>query len=125
MLAKKYDLPIIFLCNSVIDLTISDENFIICNINKLNQDYYIIKIPSKYSRKKEQNYKLFFNKTSIKFNIDTDLLNSPNYKLFSKIKKQLKLFINPLEKYINNYDLSNITKTKYKKKQTIKIEIKA
>ena len=124
MLAKEYDLPIIFLCNSAIDLTITDENFIICNINKLNQEYYIIKIPSKYSRKKEHNYKLFFNKTSIKFNIDNDLMNSSNYKLYSKLKKQLKLFINPLEYYITNYDLSKITKTKYKKKQANKLELK-
>jgi hypothetical protein len=124
MLAKEYDLPIIFLCNSAIDLTITGENYIICNLNKLNQDYYFIKVPSKYSRKKEHNYKLLFNKQSIKINIDNDLLDTTNYKLYSKIKKELKLFINPLEKYIMDYDLSKLTNTKYKIRQVKNIEIK-
>ena len=114
MLAKEYNLPIIFLCNSAVDLTITDENYILCNLNKLNQEYYFIKVPSKYSRKKEHNYKLLFNRQSIKINIDNDLLDSSSYKLYSKIKKELKLFINPLEKYITEYDLSKITATKYK-----------
>jgi hypothetical protein len=124
MLAKEYNLPIIFLCNSAIDLTITDENYIICNINKLNQEYYFFKVPSKYSRKKEHNYKLLFTKQSIKINIENDLLDTPNYKLYSKLKKELKLFINPLENYITNYDLSKLTNTKYKVRQVKKVEIK-
>jgi hypothetical protein len=60
MLAKEYNLPIILLCNSSIDLTITDENYIICNINTLNQEYYFFKVPSKYSRKKEHNYNVDF-----------------------------------------------------------------
>ena len=124
MLAKEYNLPIIFLCNSAIDLTITDENYIICNINKLNQEYYFFKVPSKYSRKKEHNYKLLFNKQSIKINIENDLLDTPSYKLYSKLKKELKLFINPLENYITNFDLSKLTNTKYKLRQVKKVEIK-
>ena len=124
MLAKEYNLPIIFLCNSAIDLTITDENYIICNINKLNQEYYFFKVPSKYSRKKEHNYKLLFTKQSIKINIENDLLDTPNYKLYSKLKKELKFFINPLENYITNFDLSKLTNTKYKVRQVKKVEIK-
>ena len=124
MLAKEYNLPIIFLCNSAIDLTITDENYIICNINKLNQEYYFFKVPSKYSRKKEHNYKLLFNKQSIRINIENDLLDTPSYKLYSKLKKELKLFINPLENYITNFDLSKLTNTKYKLRQVKNIEIK-
>ena len=124
MLAKEYNLPIIFLCNSAIDLTITDENYIICNINKLNQNYYFFKVPSKYSRKKEHNYKLLFNKQSILINIENDLLDTPSYKLYSKLKKELKLFINPLENYITNFDLSKLTNTKYKLRQAKKVEIK-
>ena len=124
MLAKEYNLPIIFLCNSAIDLTITDENYIICNTNKLNQEYYFIKVPSKYSRKKEHNYKLLFNKQSILINIENDLLDTSSYKLYSKLKKELKLFINPLENYITNFDLSKLTNTKYKLRQVKNIEIK-
>ena len=124
MLAKEYNLPIIFLCNSSIDLSITDNNYIICNINKLNQDYYFIKVPSKYSRKKEHNYKLLFTKHSIQINIETDLLDSTNHKLFSDLKRELKLFINPLENYITNYDLTKITNSKYKVRQVKKVEIK-
>ena len=124
MLAKEYNLPIIFLCNSAIDLTITDENYIICNINKLNQEYYFFKVPSKYSRKKEHNYKLLFNKQSIKINIENDLLDTPSYKLYSKLKKELKFFINPLENYITNFDLSKLTNTKYKVRQVKNIEVK-
>jgi len=124
MLAKEYNLPIIFLCNSAIDLTITDENYIICNTNKLNQEYYFFKVPSKYSRKKEHNYKLLFTKQSIKINIENDLLDTPNYKLYSKLKKELKFFINPLENYITNFDLSKLTNTKYKVRQVKKVEMK-
>ena len=124
MLAKEYNLPIILLCNSAIDLTITDENYIICNINKLNQEYYFFKVPSKYSRKKEHNYKLLFNKQSIRINIENDLLDTPSYKLYSKLKKELKLFINPLENYITNFDLSKLTNTKYKLRQAKKVEMK-
>jgi hypothetical protein len=124
MLAKEYNLPIIFLCNSAIDLTITDENYIICNINKLNQEYYFFKVPSKYSRKKEHNYKLLFNKQSIKINIENDLLDTPSYKLYSKLKKDIKFFINPIENYITNFDLSKLTNTKYKVRQVKKVEIK-
>jgi hypothetical protein len=124
MLAKEYNLPIILLCNSSIDLTITDENYIICNINTLNQEYYFFKVPSKYSRKKEHNYNLLYNKQSIKFNIENDLLDTPNFKLYSNIKKDLKVFENKIEKYITNFNLSKLTNTKYKIRQVKNIEIK-
>jgi hypothetical protein len=124
MLAKEYNLPIILLCNSSIDLTITDENYIICNINTLNQEYYFFKVPSKYSRKKEHNYNLLYNKQSIKINIENDLLDTHNFKLYSNIKKDLKVFENKIEKYITNFNLSKLTNTKYKIRQVKNIEIK-
>ena len=124
MLAKEYNLPVILLCNSSIDLTITDENYIICNINTLNQEYYFFKVPSKYSRKKEHNYNLLFNKQSIKINIENDLLDTSTYKLYSNLKKELKLFINPIENYITNFDISKITNSKYKIRQPKKFDMK-
>ena len=65
LLAKEYNLPIILICNTTIDLSITEENYIICNLNRINNNYYFIKIPSKYSRKKIHNYKLIYNKKSL------------------------------------------------------------
>ena len=124
LLAKEYNLPIILICNTTIDLSITEENYIICNLNRINNNYYFIKIPSKYSRKKIHNYKLIYNKKSFKFDINNDILDSSSYKLYSKLLNEIKLFINPLEKYINDFDLTTATKSKYIKKLPKKFEIK-
>ena len=81
-----------------------------------NKQVYLTTI-FKHNNLKNQNEVTCCTKSTpinLKINIDNDLLDSSSYKLYSKIKKELKLFINPLEKYITEYDLSKITATKYK-----------
>ena len=117
LLSKEYDLPIILLCNTIIDLSITDENFIILNVNKKNDDYYFLKVPSKYSREKIQNYKLLHFKDSLIVNLNNDVINSKNYSLATKILSNLKLYIDILNEYIIKYDYKKATKSKYVKIQ--------
>ena len=119
LLSKEYDLPIIFLCNTAIDIAITNSTeikYIICNINKINDDYYFLKVPSVYSRDKKHNYKLLFTSQSFIFNINTDLQDSQSYKLYSNLKKQLQFYTDVLYDYINNYNIIKATNTVYKQK---------
>ena len=120
LLSKEYDLPIIFLCNTVIDISITNSTeikYIICNINKINDDYYFLKVPSVYSRDKKHNYKLMFNSESFIFNINTDLQDSQSYKLYSNLKKHLQFYTDVLGDFINNYNIIKATNTVYKQKK--------
>ena len=120
LLSKEYDLPIIFLCNTAIDISITNSTeikYIICNINKINDDYYFLKVPSVYSRDKKHNYKLMFNSQSFIFNINTDLQDSQSYKLYSNLKKHLQLYSDVLDDFINNYNIIKATNTVYKQKK--------
>ena len=119
LLSKEYDLPIIFLCNTAIDIAITNSTeikYIICNINKINDDYYFLKVPSVYSRDKKHNYKLMFTSQSFIFNINTDLQDSQSYKLYSNLKKHLQFYTDVLDDYINNYNIIKATNTIYKQK---------
>jgi hypothetical protein len=120
LLSKEYDLPIIFLCNTAIDISITNSTeikYIICNINKINDDYYFLKVPSVYSRDKKHNYKLMFNNQSFIFNINTDLQDSQSYKLYSNLKKHLQFYTDVLGDFINNYNIIKATNTVYKQKK--------
>ena len=85
LLAKEYDLPIILLCNTIIDLTITTEKFILFNLSR-NNKYFFIKNRIIYDLKILHNYKLIINASSVEFNIDEDLQDTSEYALFSKIK---------------------------------------
>ena len=129
LLSKEYDLPIILLCNTIIDLTITKEKFIIFNLNRLNNNYFFIKNRSLYDRKKLHNYKLIINASSVDFNIDEDLLDTSEYKLYSEIKNSIANYRDILGDYINNYSLNEkkqIAKlnTKLKKEKEAKPEVK-
>jgi hypothetical protein len=120
LLSKEYDLPIIFLCNTAIDISITNSTeikYIVCNINKINDDYYFLKVPSVYSRDKKHNYKLMFNSQSFIFNINTDLQDSQSYKLYSNLKKHLQFYTDVLREFINNYNIIKATNTVYKQKK--------
>jgi hypothetical protein len=124
LLAKEYDLPIILLCNTIIDLTITKEKYIIFNQSR-NSNYFFIKNRSLYDRKKIHNYKLIINASAVDFNIDEDLLDTPEYKLYSEIKNSITNYQDVLGDYINNYSVNEkklIAKlnTKLKKEQKIK-----
>jgi hypothetical protein len=115
LLSKEFDLPIVLLCNTIIDINITFENFIICNLNKTNNNYYFIKVSSIYSRDKVPNNKLLYLKESILINIDDHIVDTQKHDLQTKLIKNLKLYNNVLEKYIVNYDLEKVTKSKYVK----------
>ena len=124
LLAKEYDLPIILLCNTIIDLTITKEKYIIFNLSR-NSNYFFIKNRSLYDRKKIHNYKLIINASAVDFNIDEDLLDTPEYKLYSDIKNSITNYQDVLGDYINNYSVNEkklIAKlnTKLKKEKKVK-----
>jgi hypothetical protein len=104
LLSKEYNLPIILLCNTIIDKTITSENYIVFNLNRLNKDYFFIKNRSLYDRKKIHNYKLIINSSSVVFNIDTDLQYTPD-DLQSKLQNTIENFEDVLGNYINNYSV--------------------
>ena len=91
IISKKFDLPIILLCNSVINNVISKEKYIMLNKNPENNLYYFIKIPSQYL-KGQKNYKLLHFENSIMIDIDKDLNNSAEYEFENKILERVKNF---------------------------------
>jgi hypothetical protein len=124
LLSKYYDLPIILLCNTIIDLTITKEKYIVFNISR-NNKYFFIKNRSVYDRNKFHNYKLIINASSVDFNIDEDLLDMPDYKLASKIKDSVNNYEDILGKYINDYSVNKkklIAKLNAKQKKQNKLE---
>jgi Mg-chelatase subunit ChlI len=119
LLSREYDLPIILLCNTIIDRTITNENYIIFNKNRLNNNYFFLKNRSLYDRKKIHNYKLIINASSVVFNIDTDLQYTPD-ELQIKLQNTIENFKDVLGEYIDNYSITDkkqITKLKQKLKK--------
>ena len=121
LLSKEYELPIILLCNTIIDITITNEKFIIFNLSK-NKKYFFLKTPSLYDRNKLHNYKLIINASSVVFDIDKDLKYHPEDDLQSKLQNEIANanFKDVLGNYISNYGLNTkeqIAKDKKAKKQ--------
>jgi len=117
LLSKEYDLPIILLCNTIIDRTITNENFIVFNVNRLDNNYFFIKNRTLYDRKKIHNYKLIINSSLVVFNIDEDLQYSSG-DLQSKLQDEINNFKDVLGSYINNYNLSDKKQpTKFKEEK--------
>ena len=121
LISIKYDLPIILLCNTEIDKTITEEKFIIFNLSR-NKNYFFIKHRSLYDRKKLHNHKLLININAsvVTFNIDGDIIDSADYKLLTKIEYAINNYVDILGNYIANYDLDKKliklpTKSKKKK----------
>ena len=106
LLSKEYDLPIILLCNTIIDRTITNENFIVFNVNRLDNNYFFIKNRTLYDRKKIHNYKLIINASSVVFNIDDDLQYSSG-DLQGKLQDEINNFKDVLGSYIDNYGLGD------------------
>jgi flagellar biosynthesis GTPase FlhF len=124
LLSKYYDLPIILLCNTIIDLTITKEKYIVFNLSR-NNKYFFIKNRSVYDRNKFHNYKLIINASSVDFNIDKDLLDTSDYKLASKIKDSVNNYEDILGNYINDYSVNKkklIAKLNAKQKKQNKLE---
>jgi len=89
LMAKKYNLPIILMCNTVINLSINDKTFIILNKNTQNNNYYSIKIPSKYI-KTQKNYKLLHFSNSTTIDITKNTIDNDKIQLNTEILLQLE-----------------------------------
>jgi hypothetical protein len=106
LISKEYDLPIILLCNTIIDRTITEEHYIIFNINRLSNNYFFIKNRTLYDRKKVHNYKLIINASDVIFNIDDDLQDSSE-DLQNKLQNDIANFKDVLGNYIDNYVIND------------------
>ncbi len=109
LLSIEYNLPVILICNTNIDLTINkkDDYFLICNKNEKNNNYYFIKIASSYTRNNIHNKLLFF-KESLLINVENDIVDKPNKlfknnKLYTSIKNELARPEIILTNFIVNY----------------------
>ena len=110
LLAKKYDLPIILISTSPININIKLEPYIILNKNKNNNNYYFIKLPSEHIRGlNKKNYKLlYFEKSNIVFDIDNDLESE----IETNIKTELSDYKDFIEITLENYNNKKIKNKK-------------
>ena len=99
LIVKKYNLPIIIVCNTIINLSITDKTFIILNNNTQNNNYYFIKIPSTYI-KTHKNYKLLHFNTSSTIDITKDIIDTNKVNLYSDILLQLEEYTDVILNYI-------------------------
>ena len=98
ILSKIYNLPIIFISTSIININISNDNFLISNINtNLPDVFYFVKIPSIHMRD-EKNLKLIHLLNSLSININNNIRDTTTLQL----KTQIRRYISE-----NNYDLFN------------------
>lgn len=96
VLSKIYSLPIIFISTSIININISNDNFLISNIDtKFSNEFYFIKIPSIHMRD-EKNFKLIHLLNSLSININNNIRDTSVLQL----KTQITRYISE-----NNYDL--------------------
>ena len=82
-MSKKYNIPIIFITNSVINITsikstINIKKYIICNIVNNTSDYYFIKLPSIHYRGIMKINNLIHKNNSLTINIENDVNNFNN-----------------------------------------------
>lgn len=124
LLSIHYDLPIILISTSIIDISIHSEKFIILNKNTKYPFYYFIKIPSQNFRpqkttdgeKEEKNYKLLYFINKVFFNITSDIQNTDNYIFKDKINEHHTNFEDLIIKQLQNYNNTYVI-PKYKLKK--------
>ena len=107
LIAKKFALPIIFMCNSIINLSITEKIFIILNKNTQNNNYYFIKVPSSYHRG-VKNYKLLYFRNSCTINIQNDLIDNDNVQVKTDILLQLENNKDLILNSIINFDSNKV-----------------
>ena len=96
ILSKIYSLPIIFISTSIININVSNDNFLISNIDtNFSDNFYFVKIPSIHMRD-EKNFKLIHLLNSLSFNINNNIRDTSTLQL----KTQIRRYISE-----NNYDL--------------------
>jgi hypothetical protein len=121
LLAKQYNIPIIFLSTTVINISVSENNFIISNQNIVNDMYYFIKVPSQYARDKIKNYKLLFLDNSIMINIRNDIQNSETAPFEEQIFNELKIYKDKINEAIEQYHNKKFIKPPDKLNKTKKV----
>ena len=95
ILSKISSLPIIFISTSIININVSNDNFLISNIDtKFSDNFYFVKIPSIHMRD-EKNFKLIHLLNSLSININNNIRDTTTLQL----KTQIRRYITE-----NNYD---------------------
>ena len=94
LLVQYYNIPLIFISNSYINISsitslTQYENFILANLNYTNNNYYILKIPSKSSRERIKTSKILHFDNTYLINVDLHLNNKNNLKNLILRKIQL------------------------------------
>lgn len=127
LLCKKYQIPLIIICNTSIHFPIINSNFIVVNpelsLEPNFKGFYFIKVPTSYTRG-IKNYKLLHFESSILFNIDLDINKSGNddiVLLKNEINKILENKEDILENVLENlYNTNTLKKNSelYKKIKT-------
>ena len=107
LIAKKFNLPIILICNSIINLSITEKTFIILNKNTQNNNYYFIKVPSSYHRG-VKNYKLLYFRNSSTINIRDDLVDTDKIQLKTEILLELEKYKDLILNAIINFDSKKV-----------------
>tara|TARA_B110000977_G_C11024791_1_gene472740 strand:- start:1051 stop:1614 length:564 start_codon:yes stop_codon:yes gene_type:complete len=116
LIAKKFDLPIIVICNSIINLSIDDNTFIILNKNtQKNNNYYFIKIPSQYNRNLK-NYKLLYfvpdnlntNTNTITIDIAENLIDNDKLSFKQDILLGVENYQDRILEYFIKYNINKI-----------------
>jgi hypothetical protein len=107
LIAKKFNLPIILICNSVINLSITEKTFIILNKNTQNNNYYFIKVPSTYHRG-VKNYKLLYFRNSSTINIRDNLVDTDKIQLKTEILLELENYKDLILNAIINFDSKKV-----------------
>ena len=107
LIAKKFTLPIILMCNSIINLSITEKTFIILNKNTQNNNYYFIKVPSSYHRG-VKNYKLLYFRNSSTINIRDDLVDTDKIQLKTEILLELEKYKDLILNAIINFDSKKV-----------------
>ena len=105
MIASKYKLPIIIISNSIINISVTENPFIILNKNIQNNNYYFVKIPSQYHRG-QKNYKLLYFTNSTTINVETEIIDTDKLSLKTNILSELENF----KDYILDSIIDNDTK---------------
>ena len=91
LIAKKFNLPIILICNTIINVSITNKTFIILNKNTQNNNYYFIKVPTTFNRT-IKNCKLLFMTNNISFNIDKDLQDNDKLQIQTNILSYIEKY---------------------------------
>ena len=101
ILSKKLNIPIIFICNGDINFNSINRKYIVANVNKVDDLYYFIKVPSIFT-KGEKSYKLLHYINNYRNKIKLDINNDINDNNELRLKTSLKNEILNFQDIINN-----------------------